>query len=122
MIGRLRWVVLAFVMAGLLVSGLMVWQLYETTPARWCAVAMTGSPEITTGCYTLLMRLLDIKDHVVLGLMTILGLTVASLTAIALGLNIKVAGPAGTSVDIGVDDTKVTTPDTSVTFPTPPAG
>jgi hypothetical protein len=115
---RFRWTVLAFVAAGILVSALVVWQLYETTPARWCAIALQGTNE---GCFTVLLKLLEIKDHAVIGLLAILGLTVLSLVAVALGVNIKAAGPGGTSVDIGADDTTITTPDASVTLPTPPS-
>jgi hypothetical protein len=118
--GRFRWTVLAFIFAWLLVSGLVVWQLYETTPARWCAVALQGSPEVTTGCYSVLLKLLDIKDHAVLYLMIILGITTMSLTVIALGVGIKASAPGGTSVDIGAENTQITTPDASVTVPTPP--
>jgi uncharacterized membrane protein len=120
--GRYRWTVFAFLAAAVIVAGLVVWQLYETTPARWCAIAVAGSPESTTGCYQLLMRLLELKDHAVLSLLAILGLLVLSLTAIALGVGIKASGPGGTSIDIGAEQTKVTSDDTTVTLPTPPAG
>ena len=120
--GRFRWTIFAFLAAAALVSAMVVWQLYETTPARWCAVAMVSSTESATGCYSLLLRLLDIKDHAVMGLLGILGLVVLSLTVIALGVDIKAAGPGGTSIDIGAEDTKIKTADADVTIPTPPAG
>lgn len=121
--GRFRWVVISFMLAGLLTMGMLGWQLYETTPARWCSVAAVGSPEIATGCVNILLKLLDLKQTAVMGLLLIVGLTVISLAAVALRLNIKAtAGAGGFSADIGADKTVVSDGDNVVTIPTPPSG
>lgn len=120
--GRFRWTLGAFSASGLLMMLLLAWQLFETTPARWCALAANGSPELTTGCATILLRLLEIKDHVSIGLMAITGLSVLALAVVATGTKINASG-AGFNADIGADKTTVSTDDgtSTLTIPTPPA-
>jgi uncharacterized membrane protein SpoIIM required for sporulation len=117
--GRFRWTVVAFMLAGLLISGLVVWQLYETAPRIWCEMAKEGHND---QCVQILLRLLDIKNNALLGLIAILGLTVVSLTAIALGLKISAGGPGDTHIDVGADRTTVDTGGSTVVIPTPPSG
>lgn len=84
-------------------SGLLVWQLWDVTPARWCAIAQ-ATDERANVCVAILLRLLDLKDHVVLGLLSIVGLTVLALAVVALNVRIGATGPAGIGVNIGDDD------------------
>lgn len=119
--GRMRFLIIAFALAGFLIAALVTWQLFETNPARWCAIAANGSPEITTGCYQVLLKLLEIKQTSLVMLISVLGLTILSLTAVALGVRIKAEGVGGMNVDVGPNTTTVATPDTTVTLPTPPA-
>ena len=119
---RLNWTVLGFSLAGLLTMAMLAWQLFESTPARWCAIALAGSPETNSACAGILLKLLENKDHVNVGLLAIVGVSILALAAVALNVGIKVAGPGGVNVDIGAEDTKVTSDNTSVTIPTPPAG
>jgi hypothetical protein len=118
---RFRWVVYAFVAAGLLMAAMLGWQLYDLTPARWCVLATQGSPDLATGCVTMLVKLLDIKDHVMIGLLAIVGLSVLSLAAVALGVRLGFTGPGGLSANVGADKTTVTDGQATVTLPTPPA-
>jgi hypothetical protein len=117
--GRVRWFVIAFVMAGFLMSALLWWQLSETTPAKWCMLAKQGSPELAGSCTSILLRLLDLKDHAIIGLLMILGISFLSLAAVALGVRISAEGPAGLKTEIGADKTTVTGGDSSVEVPTP---
>jgi len=119
--GRYRWTIFAFALAGALLSALVTWQLYELTPARWCAVAMNGSPEVTSGCFATLLRLLEIKDHALMMLIATLALTIMSVVAVALGVRIKAEGPGGMNVDVSADNTTVSSGDSTLTLPTPPA-
>lgn len=116
-----RWTILAFVFIMLVINGLLIWQLSETSPAKWCALAKLTSPEGTTACSTMLLKLLDIKDHLVQGLLIIEGILTLSLTAVALGVNIKGTGPGGMSIDVGAEDTKIQSGDSEVSIPTPPS-
>jgi peptidoglycan/LPS O-acetylase OafA/YrhL len=97
---KLTWMIVAFCLSGALMTAILVWQLLETTPARWCVLANKGSPEFATGCIAILMRLLDIKDHVVIGLLVIVGLSVLSLAAVALGVRLQLSTPGGLSANI----------------------
>jgi hypothetical protein len=109
---------IAFIVMMLFVSVLVIWQIDSTSPAYWCKLAEETS-EGRTGCYTLLMKLVEVKDHTIIGLLSILGLAVAGLISVALGLNVRAGGPGGTSVDISERDTTVDTDGASVTIPTP---
>jgi len=117
---RFRWIIIAFLVAIASMSGLLAWQLYDTTPARWCAAALMGSPEVATACFGVLLRLLEVKDHAVLGLMAIVGLSVLSLAVVALGVRINAAGPGGLTANIGAEKTTVTDGESSIVVPTPP--
>lgn len=115
--GRARWFIIAFLVFGIIMTVMLGWQLFETTPARWCVMAKQGSPELASGCVTILMKLLEIKDHVVIGLLGITGLSVLGLAAVALGLRFVVSGPGGLNANIGADRGTTTT----VTVETPPS-
>lgn len=118
---RFRWVIYAFMAAGIVMTAMLAWQLYDLTAARWCVLAKQGSPDLATGCVTMLVKLLDIKDHVMIGLLGIVGLTVLSLAAVALGVRLGFTGPGGLSANVGADKTTVTDGQATVTLPTPPA-
>jgi hypothetical protein len=120
--GRFRWTIAAFIIAGGLIASLVVWQLYETAPGRWCQIAKEASESNVSGCYSLLLKLLDIKDHAIIGLMGILAVTVLSVVVVALGVNIKAGGPGGVNLDVGANETTLNAGDTHVTIPTPPSG
>lgn len=119
--GRVRWFVIAFVAAGLLMSGFLWWQLSEITPEKWCMLAKQGSPEMATACTSILLRLLDLKDHAILGLLFILGLSFLSLAVVALGVRISAEGPAGLKTEVGAETTTVTDGSSVVEVPTPPS-
>jgi len=109
--GRLRWFVVAFVLAGALMSVLLAWQLGETTPKNWCILAKQGSPELAGSCVTILLHLLDIKDHVVIGLLAIVGLSVLSLAVVALGVRISAEGPGGLKANVDIQASLEKVPD-----------
>ena len=119
--GRLRWFIVAFVASGVVTMLMLGWQLYETTPARWCVMAKQGSPDLEGSCLAIRLKLLEIKSNVVLGLLAIVGLSVLSLAAVALGVRLGLSGPGGLSANIGSDKTTVSNGESSVTVPTPPA-
>lgn len=98
-----RWVIVAFVFAGLLVAGLLIWQLWETRPSTWCEVAEVNDIS-ATGCFNLLLGLIEIKDHAIIGLLFILGVTVLSVVAVTLRVRLDLKGPGGTGGNISGDN------------------
>lgn len=111
--GRIRWVVLAFLINMVIMAGLLAWQLYDLTGAKWCTLAKVGTPDMATACVTALVRVLEVKDHIMAYLLAIIGLNSLSLTAVALGVRISANGPGGVSTNIGVDTdgpTRITIP------------
>jgi peptidoglycan/LPS O-acetylase OafA/YrhL len=117
--GRVRWFVIAFVAAGLLMSGFLWWQLSEITPDKWCQLAKQGSPELAGSCASILLRLLDLKDHTIIGLLFMLGLSFLSLAVVALGVHISAEGPAGLKTEVSAETTSVTDGSSVVEVPTP---
>lgn len=116
-----RWTIAAFVAAGALIAALVVWQLWELTPTRWCALADNTSQD-GNACLTALLRVLDLKDHALIGLMAILGITVVSVVVVALKVSVRGSGPGGFEVDIGADETEVRdAAGNSAVIPTPPS-
>lgn len=119
---RYGWTIVAFILAGIFISGLLIWQLLETNPRVWCQIAETANDTRVTGCYGILLKLTDIKDHTIIGLLAILGTTVLSIVAVALGVKISASGPGATSVNIGRENTNISNGDIDVDIPTPPSG
>lgn len=120
--GERRWTLWAFVAAGFLVAALLIWQLYGLTPASWCGIAKVGTEnDRISACLTVLVRLLTIKDHVLIGLLTLLGISFVSLTVVVLGVSVKGTAPGGASIDVGPDTTHIATETTDITLPTPPS-
>ncbi|MGN6819307.1 MAG: hypothetical protein ACTHJR_11625 [Sphingomonas sp.] len=101
---RYRWTIIAFVFAGFISAAFAGWQLFETSPRVWCVLAKEGSAETRAACLSVLLRLLDIKDHAVIGLLVILGLTILSVVVVALGVKLKGHGPGDLGFDIDRDD------------------
>ena len=118
---RFRWTIIAFALAGVVITALVAWQLYETSPGRWCALAANGSPEMTSGCFQVLLKLLDLKETSLMLLIGALVLTILSIVAVALGVRLSGAAPGGFSVDVGADKTTITSGEAEATVPTPPS-
>lgn len=121
-IGKTRygWTLIAFVLAGGLIAALVIWQLIVTSPNAFCAVAK-ATGERSAVCLPLLIEIVHVKDHAIVGLLTILGITVISVVAVALGVRISASGPGNTNVNIGADTTTVDNGDAHVSIPTPPS-
>lgn len=113
---------LAFILAALITVGLVVWQLVETTPRAWCQLAADANEARYSSCSSILIKLLDIKDHTIIGLLSILGIIILAIVVVALGVSVKGTGPGGIGVDIGSDKTRVTDGESVVDIPTPPSG
>jgi hypothetical protein len=118
---RYAWTLIAFAAAGLLMAGLVIWQLIESSPGVWCHIADSTDTNLRGACLSVLLKLLDLKDHALMGLLTILGITVVSVVAVALGVKISAAGPGGTNVSVGSEKTIVDNGDAKVEIPTPPS-
>jgi hypothetical protein len=118
---RFGWTIIAFIIAGVFISALMIWQLIETSPQAWCKLADDSSDNLRGACLSVLLKLLDVKDHTIVGLLTILGITVLSVVAVALNVRISAAGPGNTNVNIGANETRIQNGDVDVAIPTPPS-
>jgi len=105
-----------FYFAALFVFGLIIWQLVTLEPpTKWCPV------DNLSVCYTALIRVLDIKDHALIGLLGVLGVIVVGSMVVSYRLNVNAGGGAeGFHVDIQQDHTTVQTPGGTVSVPTVP--
>lgn len=103
---KFRWVIVAFALCAFLIAGLLIWQLTETSPSRWCAVAEVNDIS-ASGCFQLLLALVEVKDHAIIGLLTILGITVIAVVAVTFNLKIEADGPGGTGLNVGPSDEPV---------------
>lgn len=104
---RYGWTIIVFLILTIFVGGLIVWQLLGNSAHDWCQLAEDSSDNVRGACLTLLLSLLNIKDHAIIGLLTILGIIVASVVAVALGVHISAGGPGNTSVNIGTENAEV---------------
>ena len=116
----LGWTLVAFAGTSLLTFGLIVWQLYDVTPVRWCVLAKAGDVPRGDGCIQILQKLLEAKQYIVMTLLGIHGLTTLSVVVVALGVKITADGPGGFSVDVGADKTVISAGSAEATIPTPP--
>lgn len=119
---RYGWTIIAFGVVTAFVMALIVWQLAETSPGVWCKVAESANDNIRGECFKVILDLIPVKDHAIIGLLSILAVTIMALAAVALGVRINASGPGGTSIDVGAEDTVVENGDARVSIPTPPSG
>ncbi|MBO9380233.1 hypothetical protein GG804_26055 [Sphingomonas histidinilytica] len=104
-----RWTVWVILIGALAMGATLVWQLYGLTPARWCVVPinaakMAGARPIAEDCTTIVLRLLDLKDHAITGLLIVLGLSFVAMVVTLLGARINFNGPGGIGGSIGGRD------------------
>lgn len=97
-----KWTTFAFGLAGAFSCALLVWQLWTLSPGHWCGLAQVTTPEGIAGCLTTLTKILTVKDHVLIGLMSIVGITILGLTAVALGVRLNVSVPGGGTAQVEV--------------------
>lgn len=98
------WTIYVFLMLSLFVSGLIVWQLWGLTPENWCLLAKMGDKTDPMACFNTLVRLLDVKDHIVIGVLATQAIIVICLAVVVLNLDLKASGPGGVQIDVGSDD------------------
>jgi hypothetical protein len=95
------WTVYTFLALCAFNMGMLIWQLWGMTPNKWCFVAKAGSPTDPASCFNTLARLLDIKDHIVIGLLGTMAIIMISLAVVVLKVFVKVDAPGGISVNVG---------------------
>lgn len=112
-------------------GGLLAWQLYGLEPERVCKTSfdmarVDGAGILTAfqACIGLYAKALDIKDHAVIGLLTILGIGYIMMMMRELRLQGSVTGPLGTGMslsDAGGDPPKPLVTTTTVVNAPPSA-
>lgn len=107
-----RWRQWAIVGLGLAILALLAWQLSTLSPRGWCQTAfdfsktdkVTEVVEALKTCVNLQVRILDIKDHVIIGLIVAVIMTQLLFMVSEFGMRASVKGPAGFGADVGKDD------------------
>lgn len=92
-------------------GGLLAWQLYGLEPERVCKTSFdlakidgAGLLAAFQACIGLYAKALDIKDHAVIGLLTILGLGYLMMMMRELRMQGEFKGPLGTGGSFRSDD------------------
>lgn len=109
---HVTWTVCTFLTLTFFVLGLIIWQFWGLTPQEWCPAKQLGDAANFVSCVS---ELLHNKDHITLGLIGILAITIVCLAVVALGLFVRADAPGGIHVDVGEDHG---TPPTAVTTTT----
>lgn len=114
----IRWNIIGLVLGAPALTAILIWQLYGLTPKGYCMsilgvgeVAGAHAASITkyyVGCIT---RLLSLKDHVVIGLLIVIGVSYIAALIMALGAFIKGQGPGGFGLEIGSSNSREETDD-----------
>lgn len=117
-----KWTIIAFGLFSLAILGIIIWQLDQTSPGRYCGLAQVTSPEGSNACVSLLLKILEVKGNVLYAMTAIIGVVIIALTVVAVGVGVKVsASTTGLNVDIDQVNTTVTdNAGSSVVVPTPP--
>lgn len=107
-------------------GGLLAWQLYGLEPERVCKTSfdmakVDGAGILTAfqACIGLYAKALDIKDHAVIGLLTILGLGYLMMMMRELRMQGEITGPAGIGGKFKSEDAPTVTTTTVVSPPEP---
>lgn len=90
-----------------LFGGLLAWQLYGLEPDKLCKTSFAmakvdgaGIVEAFKACIGLMSKVLDIKDHALIGLLAILGLGYVMMLMRELRLQGSISGPGGTGMNL----------------------
>jgi hypothetical protein len=101
-----NWTVAAIIVGGLIMGALLFWQLHGLTPSRWCGVALgaaklAGEMHLVDGCRDIILRLLDLKDHAIIGLLGVVGLSFLVMVVMTFKARITFSGPGGVGGSVG---------------------
>lgn len=116
-----HWTVAAIIFGGFAMGLILVWQLWGLTPGRWCVVAinaakMTNMRPTAEDCTTIILRLLDLKDHAIVGLLGVIGLSFLVMVVTLFKAKISFSGPGGVGGSVGGGEMDITgTIDATVT-------
>jgi hypothetical protein len=122
----------ALFMGAPIFGGMLAWQLYGLEPERVCKTSfdlakVDGAGILTAfqACIGLYAKALDIKDHAVIGLLTILGIGYVMMLMRELNMQGEFNAPGGIGAKLRSDDgsspPEVTTTATITTTATPAA-
>lgn len=88
-------------------AGLLAWQLYGLEPGKLCKTSFemakvdgAGQVDAFKSCIGLMSKVLDIKNHAVIGLLVVLGLGYIMMMMRELRLQGSITGPGGTGVNL----------------------
>jgi len=98
------WTIFVFLFLCAFIVGLIVWQFWGLTPNNWCMVAKLGDKADPSACFNVLIKLLDLKDHIVVGLTATLAVIIVSLAVVVLKIYVKAGGPGGLNLDVGTSE------------------
>lgn len=114
----------AIILGGPVITGLLIWQLSTLSPKYWCQTSFnvaladgSGLVDALKACLALQVRILDIKDHAIIGLLMVMGIVYFVLVFSQWKMRAEVHGPGGVGGTIGGDPhaTVKTTTETTVT-------
>jgi hypothetical protein len=117
----------ALFMAAPVFGGLLAWQLYGLEPERVCSIpsSFIDTKDLASilnafqACIGLYSKALDIKDHAVIGLLTILGLGYLMMLIRELRMQGEITGPAGVGAKFQPSAEPAATVTTTTTVDTP---
>lgn len=93
-----------------ILGGVLVWQLRTLDPKQWCGVAFDmakadggGIIEAFKSCLHLQIKILELKDHAIIGLLAVIGLGYLMVMMRELRLQGEVRGPGGIGASVKHD-------------------
>lgn len=97
----------ALFLAAPVFGGLLAWQLYTLEPERVCKTSFqmakldgAGIVAAFQACIGLMAKVIDVKDHAIIGLLTVLGLGYIMMMMRELRLQGGINGPLGTGFNL----------------------
>ena len=103
----IRWNIIAAMAGGPIITGVLIWQLWGLTPGRYCTMILgatkrdSHAADFYVGC---IVKLLEIKDHVLIVLLAIIGISFVSVVIVAIKGKVSATGPGGIGITVGDDD------------------
>lgn len=104
-----NWTVGAIIGGGMFMGIMLVWQLYGLVPAKWCAVPVSASKlthqkPVIEDCVAIVLRILDLKDHAIIGLLGVIGIAFLVMVVMNFKARITFSGPGGIGGSVGAAD------------------
>lgn len=105
----IHWAVWGLILGAPVIIAMLIWQLAPLNdPVRWCSVTIgiakvAAQKPLIEDCTTIVLKLLELKDHAIVGLLLAVVIGYLVMVSMVLGAKVSWTLPGGAGGSIGRD-------------------